>query len=219
VTKARAGWCRDVAEVLLHTILSTSNSQRMRSTAIHALNTLGQLQSVHVGVWLAPVLDNLQPPLMARRFVPVKVSCWGCSQTSWCLRVCIATLMCLFCRPVVESMSRLTALQNTASHCAQVQPCASLFLYFTLTHCPLLLLLPCVTCVTCVTCLQSVQHVMGQVTSLAWALKLDPNLFVAGPEVLHAAKDAWTLAEREETLLLHKLVGVRLVGRGGVSGG
>jgi hypothetical protein len=54
--------------------------------------------------------------------------------------------------------------------------------------------------------LQSVQHVMGQVTALAWALKLDPNLFTAGPEVLHAAKDAFTLAEREETLLLHKLV-------------
>jgi hypothetical protein len=77
VIKARAGWCRDVAEVLLHTILSTSNSQRMRSTAIHALNTLGQLQGVHVGVWLAPVLDNLQPPLMARRFVPVKVCLGG----------------------------------------------------------------------------------------------------------------------------------------------
>jgi hypothetical protein len=60
--------------------------------------------------------------------------------------------------------------------------------------------------------LQSVQHVMGQVTALAWALKLDPNLFTAGPEVLHAAKDAFTLAEREETLLLHKLVGVKLTG-------
>jgi hypothetical protein len=49
---------------------------------------------------------------------------------------------------------------------------------------------------------------MGQVTALAWALKLDPNLFTAGPEVLNAAKDAFTLAEREETLLLHKLVRV-----------
>lgn len=62
---------------------------------------------------------------------------------------------------------------------------------------------------------QSVQHVMGQVTALAWALKLDPNLFTAGPEVLNAAKDAFTLAEREETLLLHKLVGCACGGFGG----
>lgn len=72
-TKARAAWCRDIAEVLLHTILTTSHSQRMRSTAITALNTLGGLQQVHVGVWLARALQTLQPPLMARKFVPVKV--------------------------------------------------------------------------------------------------------------------------------------------------
>ena len=48
----------------------------MRSAAIHALNTLGRLQGVHVGVWLAQGLENLQPPLMARRFVPVKVRVW-----------------------------------------------------------------------------------------------------------------------------------------------
>jgi hypothetical protein len=71
----------------------------------------------------------------------------------------------------------------------------------------LLLLVLCLCCYVCCVRPQSVQHVMGQVTSLAWALKLDPNLFTAGPEVLHAAKDAFTLAEREETLLLHKLVG------------
>jgi hypothetical protein len=76
VAKARAAWCRDVADVLLHTILSTSNSQRMRATAIQALSTLGQLQDVHVGVWLAQALEGLQPPLMARRFVPVKVRGW-----------------------------------------------------------------------------------------------------------------------------------------------
>lgn len=78
VVKARATWCRDVADVLLHIILVTNNSQRMRSTAINALNTLSKLQDVHVGVWLSPVLEHLQPPLMARRFVPVKVGVVWC---------------------------------------------------------------------------------------------------------------------------------------------
>lgn len=73
LTKARASWCRDVADVLLHIILATNNSQRMRSTAIHALNTLGQLQEVHLGVWLAPMLEAQSSPLISRRFVPVKV--------------------------------------------------------------------------------------------------------------------------------------------------
>lgn len=47
---------------------------------------------------------------------------------------------------------------------------------------------------------------MSQVTALAWALKVDANLFTAGPHVLHAAKDALTLAERDERQLLEKLV-------------
>jgi hypothetical protein len=47
---------------------------------------------------------------------------------------------------------------------------------------------------------------MGQVTALAWALCVDPGLFTAGPELLAAAKEAFTLADREEAVLLQRLV-------------
>lgn len=74
---ARASWASEIADVLLTVILSPSNSQRSRQTSITALDLLGQQLDVHVGVWLAPVLQNMSPPLMARRIIPVRVS--GCS--------------------------------------------------------------------------------------------------------------------------------------------
>lgn len=73
MTRARATWASDVAEVLLHVILSTNNSQRSRSAAMTAITHLGSLLDVDVGVWLGPVLCTLQPPLTARRIVPVRV--------------------------------------------------------------------------------------------------------------------------------------------------
>lgn len=70
---AHAKWAADVADVLLTVILSPNNSQRSRQTAITAIDLLGKQLGVHVGVWLAPVLQNMSPPLMARRIIPVRV--------------------------------------------------------------------------------------------------------------------------------------------------
>jgi hypothetical protein len=53
---------------------------------------------------------------------------------------------------------------------------------------------------------QSVQQVLGQVSALTWALTVDPNLFVAGSEVVSAAKEAFALADRDEVTLLQRLV-------------
>lgn len=54
---------------------------------------------------------------------------------------------------------------------------------------------------------QSVPTVMGQVSALTWALTVDPALFVAGPEVVSVAKEAYALADKDEQILLQRLPG------------
>jgi hypothetical protein len=65
--------------VLLSVILNSHNSQRSRQTAITSIALLGQQLDVHVGVWLAPVLQGMSPPLMARKIIPVRVRDVGTS--------------------------------------------------------------------------------------------------------------------------------------------
>lgn len=48
---------------------------------------------------------------------------------------------------------------------------------------------------------------MGQVSALTWALTVDPALFAAGPEVVHVAKEAYALADKDEQILLQRLPG------------
>jgi hypothetical protein len=57
---------------------------------------------------------------------------------------------------------------------------------------------------------QSVQTVMGQVSALTWVLTVDPTLLPGGPEVMSVAKEAFALADKEETLLLQRLPGRNL---------
>lgn len=97
VVRARASWASDVADVLLTVILSPSNSQRSRQTAIGAVELLGQQLDVHVGVWLAPVLQNMSPPLLACRIIPVRVS-----QSWW-------QAYCIHCGSTGSSVASLTA--------------------------------------------------------------------------------------------------------------
>jgi hypothetical protein len=51
---------------------------------------------------------------------------------------------------------------------------------------------------------------MGQVSALTWVLTVDPTLLPGGPEVLSVAKEAFALADKEESLLLQRLPGRNL---------
>lgn len=60
--------------MLLPVALAPSSTVCSRQTAAVALEHLGSLLDVHVGVWLGPALAGMTPPLMARRLIPVRVS-------------------------------------------------------------------------------------------------------------------------------------------------
>eukprot|EP00879_Flechtneria_rotunda_P005042 GHRR01005319.1.p1 GENE.GHRR01005319.1~~GHRR01005319.1.p1 ORF type:complete len:3477 (+),score=1416.33 GHRR01005319.1:1112-11542(+) len=57
---------------------------------------------------------------------------------------------------------------------------------------------------------RSVQQLMGQVYALTWALNTCPSLSTAGADALAVAKEALTLADRDEMTLLQRLPGRNL---------
>lgn len=213
-TRAVAKWAQEVAEVLLGVILTAHNSERSRSTAVSALAGLGEQLGVHVGVWLAPVLGAMTPPLMARKIIPVRVRTLAAvASVRACLhaRVCVRACVCTRARPFQGRVVRFcVAMCGRACSCRR---CRAFFAAAPPRQ-PLTRCCPCRdTPPHCAQLrAQSVQQVMGQVAALTWALSVDPALFAAGPEVLSAAKEAFALADRDEMVLLQRLVSLRAAG-------
>jgi transformation/transcription domain-associated protein len=128
VKRARAKWASDAADVLLHTIFATNNSQRSRTAAISAIAHLSKLLDVHEGVWLGPVLCTLQPPLTKRRFVPVRVRSGlrvfvGRRHGMGPLRCCCCSCRAARASPPHVSLNRLLAVAAAPAAATSLPAC------------------------------------------------------------------------------------------------
>lgn len=60
---------------------------------------------------------------------------------------------------------------------------------------------------TAVLFVQSASTVLGQILALTWTLRTDAALFKPGPEAMQLTKEAYALADKEESVLLSRLPG------------